>query len=225
MLRFWHKAEKSFLCIGVTAHISVGRARLAKVQGYRAHRLAGRGRNENRWSLSLWPYRINAGGRGRSRNHSGSAIVPTARLYRVGICTVVSSRRGSFKLRSGEPKIYVKTAESGTKMATGVLSKLWNANLFYYGRGRAKGSHNSCRHPPSAQRIRCPNCSTGFARPNIGPTISAPYRRLKSNVNSTGVKRTSRRLMQPKADVLDAAHIDGIYCEKSEIVDLSVTRP
>ena len=29
--------------------------------------------------------------------------------------TVVPSRRGSFKLRSGEPKIYVKTAESGTQ--------------------------------------------------------------------------------------------------------------
>jgi len=29
--------------------------------------------------------------------------------------TVVASRRGSFKLRSGEPKIYVKTAESGTQ--------------------------------------------------------------------------------------------------------------
>ena len=29
--------------------------------------------------------------------------------------SVVPSRQGSFKLRSGEPKIYVKTAESGTK--------------------------------------------------------------------------------------------------------------
>jgi hypothetical protein len=72
--------------------------------------------------------------------------------------TVVSSRRGSFKLRSGEPKIYVKTAESGTKRQQAFC--------------------------PNCGTNLCPNCSTGVARPNIGPMISAPYRRLKSNANS-----------------------------------------
>src|SRR5262245_3188982 len=51
--------------------------------------------------------------------------------------SVVPSRQGSFKPRSGEPKIYIKTAESGTKRdqaATSVLSNLRDTNLFNNGR-------------------------------------------------------------------------------------------
>jgi hypothetical protein len=35
------------------------------------------------------------------------------------------------------------------------------------------------------------NCSTGFARPNIGPTIWAPYQRLKGSANLTAMMAQS----------------------------------
>jgi hypothetical protein len=92
--------------------------------------------------------------------------------------TVVASRRGSFKLRSGEPKIYVKTAESGTKRQQGFCP---NCGTPIYSTTVEDGPT-----PSISATNWCQNCSTGFARPNIGPMISAPYRRLKSNANSTG---------------------------------------
>ena len=43
--------------------------------------------------------------------------------------TMAQSREGTFKLRSGQLKIYVKTADSGTSARAGVLPGMWDAPI------------------------------------------------------------------------------------------------
>jgi hypothetical protein len=81
--------------------------------------------------------------------------------------SVVPTRQGSFKLRSGEPKIYVKTAESGTKRQQALCPNLRNANLFYYDRSRTKGPQHSRGHFAPTQRI----CAETAVLVSFGPTL------------------------------------------------------
>jgi hypothetical protein len=97
--------------------------------------------------------------------------------------SVVPSRHGSFKLISGEPKIYVKTAESGIKRQQAFCPDC--GTPIYSTTVDAGPKVHSIRVAPSVSVTNlCPNCSTGFARLSIGPVISIPYRKPRSSANS-----------------------------------------
>ena len=73
--------------------------------------------------------------------------------------TVVFTREDTFKLLSGELKIYVKIGESGTKEATILLPGMWNVNLFEHdGRG-TEGARDQGRYR-SPTRPACPEIAT-----------------------------------------------------------------
>ena len=65
--------------------------------------------------------------------------------------TTVQSLKGAFKLVSGTPKIYVKTAESGNQARARLLSRMRHADFRDHG-GESRGLRHPRRHHAPAPR-------------------------------------------------------------------------
>ena len=68
--------------------------------------------------------------------------------------TVVPTNEGTFKLLSGEPKVYVKTGESGNKRVQTFCPGLRLADLLGPRGGCRQGGRSARRHHPPARPAR-----------------------------------------------------------------------
>jgi len=98
--------------------------------------------------------------------------------------TIILTQEGSFKLRSGELKIYVKTGESGTKRPQAFCPEC-GTPIYSTTTGEGPKVH-SIRLGTVRQRDElCRNYSCGFARLSTGSLISTQFPRSRSNLFST----------------------------------------
>ena len=98
--------------------------------------------------------------------------------------TVVFTRVGTFKLRSGELKIYVKTGESGSKRPQAFCPEcgtpIYSTPLRMIPKATPSGS------APSGNAINsCQGHSFGFDQLSTGSRRSRPFRRSRSSPHST----------------------------------------
>jgi len=69
--------------------------------------------------------------------------------------TVALTREGTFKLLSGELKIYVKTGENGAKRPQSFCpARMRNADLLDHRWRRTEGPRRPCRHRPPTRSTR-----------------------------------------------------------------------
>jgi len=94
--------------------------------------------------------------------------------------TVLPTQEGSFKLRSGELKIYVKTAESGTARPQSFCPNC-GTPIYSTTVGRDQKFTSFVWVPFVNATNLLPNCNIGLDQHSIGSTISALYGRLKNN--------------------------------------------
>lgn len=139
------------------------------------------------------------------RKWPASAIVPTARLYQ-GRRFGASFPRGKaplsfdrvnrkytskqLKAAPNGNKRFVQIAEHQSILRRSMMDQRFTAFAWAL-----------CANGTNLR----PKCSTGFARPNIGSTISGPYQRLKGNANSTAMMVHCDDSLWPIAEIPSCA--------------------
>src|SRR5262245_44992904 len=107
--------------------------------------------------------------------------------------TIVLTKKGSFKLRSGEPKIYVKTGESGVKRQQAFCPEC-GSPIFSTTVDDGPKVHSIRLRTASATNLRRKH-KGGFAPPKNGSAISTPSRNSKSSVRVGDGSQTTAAFM------------------------------
>jgi hypothetical protein len=98
------------------------------------------------------------------------------------------TREDAFRLLSGEPKIYVKTAESGNKRPQAFCPECGNAYLRDGGRNGPQGLRHPCRLYSSTRPDRSPRAVVVSLR-----TAMAHTRRVDANFRKAALDRSNRQ--------------------------------
>ena len=104
--------------------------------------------------------------------------------------TVVPTKKGSFKLLSGELKVYVKTGESGNKRPQSFCP---NCGSPIYSTSTDRRSIRSGSARSGSATNSHQSCNTGSGRRSAGPRESVHYQASKSSVRKRAPLATRRQ--------------------------------
>jgi hypothetical protein len=138
--------------------------------------------------MPLWLHQLRS--RNRSRHGRDLQLHRLPVLVGFGIPHRGADKKGSFKLLSGELKVYVKTGESGNKRPQSFCP---NCGSPIYSTSTDRRSIRSGSARSGSATNSHQSCNTGSGRRSAGPRESVHYQASKSSVRKRAPLATRRQ--------------------------------